>query len=43
MGRRIAPSGQEPVRGPDPHEPRVLPSVVGVGGARGAEGSGGTS
>ena len=38
MGRRIAPSGQEQVRGPDTHEPGVLPSAVGVGGTRGAEG-----
>lgn len=43
MGCRIAPSGQEQVRGPDTHKPAVLPSAVGVGGTRRAEGSGGTS
>ena len=32
MGRGIAPSGQEWVRGPDTHEPAVLPSEAGVGG-----------
>lgn len=43
MGRRIAPSGQEGVRGPDTHEPGVLPSEARVGGTRRAEGGGGTS